>query len=222
MSSVECQLPTFGELTDEQISAINSNSFVVQYKKNETILKQNIPVSHLVYVKSGLVKVFKESTGGKIHILKILPSNNFIGLLSVFSGQLNNYSVASIENCEIVFTNIVTVKNVIKENGSFALHLMKLISDYGLLIFDKLINVSQKQIPGRIAETLIFFSQEIYKNDTFELPLSRQELAELVVTTKENISRTLSEFKNDRLIDFDGRKIIIKSRDNIEFLSRIG
>jgi CRP/FNR family transcriptional regulator len=99
---------------------------------------------------------------------------------------------------------------------------MKLISDYGLLIFDKLINVSQKQIPGRIAETLIFFSQEIYKNDTFELPLSRQELAELVVTTKENISRTLSEFKNDRLIDFDGRKIIIKSRDNIEFLSRIG
>jgi CRP-like cAMP-binding protein len=222
MSSIECRLPTFGELTDEQILAINSNSYVVSYKKNETIIKQNIPVSHLVYVKSGLVKVFKEISHEKIHILKISSSENFIGLLSVFSGQLNTYSVATIEDSEIVFTDIATIKKIIKENGGYALHFMKLISDYGLFIFDKLINMSQKQIPGRIAETILFFAQNIYKNDSFEMPLSRQELAELIVTTKENISRTLSEFKNDRIIDFDGRKITITSRDNIEFLSKIG
>ncbi len=222
MSSIECQLPTFGELTDEQILAINSNSFVVSYKKKETILKQDIPVSHLFYIKSGLVKVYKESSNEKIHILKITSSGNFIGLLSVFSGNRNYFSVGAIEDCEIISTDIVTIKNIIKENGSYAIQLMKLLSDYGLLIFDKLIDISQKQIPGRIAETLLYFAQDIYKNDSFELPLSRQELAELIITTKENISRTLSEFKNDRLIDFDGRKIIIKSRENIEFLSKIG
>jgi CRP-like cAMP-binding protein len=222
MSSIECQLPTYGELIDDQIVAINSSSFIVLHKKEEIILKQNTPVSHLIYVKSGLVKVYKEITNEKVQIFKIASSGNFIGLLSVFSGNRNYYSVGAIEDCEIVYTDITTVKNIIKENGGFALHLLKLISDYGLFISDKLINVSNKQIPGRIAETILFFADEIYKNDAFELPLSRQELAEMVVTTKENISRTLSEFKNDRLIEFDGRKIIIKSRENIEFLSKTG
>jgi hypothetical protein len=64
-----------------------------------------------------------------------------------------------------------------------------------------------------MAEVLIFFSDEVYKNVHFELPLSRQELAELVYSSEESVSRTLTEFKNDWMIDIENRMITLKSID---------
>jgi len=222
MSSIECIIPVFNELTDEQINSINTNSYIIHHKKNETLIRQELPISQLVYIKSGLVKIFKESSKKKIHILKIANEGNFIGILSVFSGNQFHYSASSLEECDIVYTDIKIIKGIIGKNGNYALQLMKLISDNGLMIFDKLITITQKQIPGRVAESLLYFSQVIYKNDSFELPLSRQDFADLIGATKETISRTLTEFKNDRLIEIENKKITIKSFDLVQILSKVG
>jgi CRP/FNR family transcriptional regulator, polysaccharide utilization system transcription regulator len=222
MAAIECHLPTYNELTVEQINFINSNSYIVHHKKDEVIFKQNMPVSHLVYLKSGLAKIFKECTGNRTHILRLSSSGNYIGLLSVFNKNQFQYSACSLGECDIVFTDVNVIKSIIKENGGYALNLIGQLCDQGLFIFDKLINSTLKQLPGRIADTILFFSQEIYKSDTFEMPLSRQELADLISTTKESVSRTLSEFKNDRLIELDDKKISIISRELIEVLSKIG
>jgi CRP/FNR family transcriptional regulator, polysaccharide utilization system transcription regulator len=222
MATIECHLPTYDELTDEQIMLINSNSFIVHHKKDEVIFKQSMPISHLAYLKSGLAKIYKECPGNKTHILKLALSGEYIGLLSVFNKNQFHYSASSLEQCDIVFTDIKILKSVIKENGNYALHLISQISDQALLIFDKLINVTLKQLPGRIADAILFFSQEVYKSDTFDMPLSRQELADLISTTKESVSRTFSEFKNDRLIGLEERKVTIISKELIEVLSKIG
>jgi len=222
MSNIECIINVFNELTADQINLINTSSYIIHHKKNEILIRQDLPISHLVFIKSGLVKIYKESHNEKIHILKIITENNFIGILSVFSGNQYHYSASCLEKCEIVYTDIKIIKSIIIENGNFALHMMKLISDNGLLIFDKLVNVTQKQIPGRVAEILLFFSQVIYKNDSFVLPLSRQEFADMIGTTKETVSRILSELKNDRLIEMNDKKITIISLELIQVLSKVG
>ena len=222
MDIIACQLPTYDELTAEQIEKINACSHIVRYKKDNIIFRQDMPTSHILFVRKGLVKIHKESYNGKNYIFKLATPNNFIGLLSFFYKNLFQYSASSLSECEIVYTDLNIFKDIIKENGSYSLHIMRLLSEDGLTIFDKLINMSQKQVPGRIAELLLLFSQKIYNSNTFELPVTRQELAEFVSTTKESISRTLTEFKNDKLIEIEDKKITLKSPELIQVLSKIG
>ena len=222
MSDLTCPIPTFNVLTDNQIEMINESSYYVPYQKGDIIFRQNTPTSHIMFVKGGLVKIFKEGRNSKVIILKVVKENHFIGLLSIFGENLFQYSASALQPTEIFYVDIGVFKNIIKTNGSYAIQIMKLLSLDGLKIFEKLVNLSHKQLPGRIAEIILYFSKEIYQNDSFEFPLTRQELAELASTTKESLIRTLSEFKNDKIIDLDGRKVQIKSQDIVNILSRLG
>jgi len=222
MASTEYLWPSFSELSKEQIEKIQKNSHLVRHKKGEQIFRQDQPISHFMMIVSGLVKLYKNVDPDKIIILKIVGPGSFIGLISVFYGNRYQYSASALEDTETLYAGLNDVKEIIGENGKYGLHFLKQLSADGILMIDKMINLSQKQIPGRIAEILLFFSREVYHSNGFTLPLSRQELADLVSSTKESISRTLTEFKNDRLIDIDDRKVNLKSIELLDILSRMG
>ena len=102
------------------------------------------------------------------------------------------------------------------------MELIAQISKNNIVMIDKLSSLLYKQLPGRVADIIIYFSDVIYKSDTFTFPLTRQELAELAGTTKESIIRTLSEFKHDKIIDIERNTITILSPKIIQTLSRLG
>ena len=102
------------------------------------------------------------------------------------------------------------------------MHIINQLSKDGLFIFDRLMSQSHKQLPGRIADVILYFSDVIYNNPEFEFPLTRRELAELAGTTKESFIRTLTEFKNDKIIDLEGSKVKINSLKIIRTLSELG
>lgn len=222
MDTIECLWPSFNELSPEQSEKIHKNSFQVKHKKGEQIFKQDQPVSYIMLICSGLVKLYKEVDQDKILILKIVGSGNMIGIISAFYGNRYQHSATALEDTITLYVNLPDLKEIIGSNGKYSLHFLKLLSAEGIMLIDKMINLSQKQIPGRIAEILLFFSRDVYHNNDFTLPLSRQELADLVSSTKESISRTLTEFKNDRLIDIIDRKVNLKSIELLEILSRMG
>jgi CRP/FNR family transcriptional regulator, polysaccharide utilization system transcription regulator len=222
MNQRDCMLPTGDELTFDQINRINKDSFLVKIKKNEQIFSQDKPITHLMFLRSGLVKLFKDGPNDKSVILQITGSGNYIGLLSVFSGNLYQFSATSLEESEMIYTNISTLNEIIRENGRYGLYLLKQQSHVGMTILNKMFHFPQQQVPGRIAEVLMYFSNEIYNNNHFTLPLSRQELADLIYSTKESVSRTLTEFKNDRIIEIDDRKVILNSIDLLKILCKLG
>jgi len=195
-------LPFMNLLTEEQIETISKSSNVVRYKNRDVIFLQNTRTSHIMFIKSGLVKIYKEGRNGKVLILRIETPNNYLGLMSVFGHDIHQFSAAAIDNAEIYFTDITVFRNLIKENGLFALKLMNVISIDGLFLYDRLMSQSHKQLPGRIADVLLYFAEKIYHSTSFTLPLTRRELAELAGTTKESFIRTLTEFKNDKIIEF--------------------
>jgi CRP-like cAMP-binding protein len=154
--------------------------------------------------------------------LRIVGPGSYLGLISAFYGDRYQHCVTALEDTETLYVNLKDLKDIISENGKYGMHMIKQLSYEGIFLIDKMINLSQKQIPGRIAEILLYFSRVIYHSNEFSLPLSRQELADLISSTKESVSRTLTEFKNDRLIDIDDRKVNLKSIDLLEILSRMG
>jgi CRP/FNR family transcriptional regulator, polysaccharide utilization system transcription regulator len=221
MKDNKCIIPTYDVLDEQQIADINKNSYLVKYKKNETIYRQKMPISNLIFIKSGLVKTFKEGDAGKKIILSLESTDSFVGLMSTFCRSQYEFSCTTLIDCEVVFTDFTVIRKIVQENGNYSLHLMKQISEQGLFIFNKLMNLSHKQVPGRIAGILLALN-EMFKSDEFEIPLSRQELADLISATKESVSRTLSEFKHDKIIDVEEKRIIIKRTDILTMLSRIG
>lgn len=222
MEPTECLIPTFGVLTEQQVALINNNSFIINHKYGEVIFRQGRPVTHLIYLRSGLVKLYKQIEGKSEIILDVMQHGQFVGLTSIFYEKLYPYSVSSLEGGELIFVGAKDFRNVLVQNGEYSLRIMNILSSRVVYMINRLIAFTKKQVPGRLAEMLLYFSKNIYNNIVFNLPLTRQEIADMVQTTKESVSRTLTEFKNDRLIDVDERKITLISHDLLEILNKIG
>lgn len=215
-------IPLLNYLSSEEIEEIRANISMVHHSKRDIIFRQNSGISHLMFVKSGLVKVYKESKDGRAYILKILTSGEFLALLSFYGNTIHQFSASAVEDCEIGYIDIQIFNRILKKNGTFAMELIRLVSREGLYMFEKLLRLSHKQLPGRIADVILYFSDVIHKNEEFDFPLTRRELAELAGTTKESFIRTLAEFKNDKIIELNGSHVKIKSMKIVRTLSELG
>ncbi|MFO7829564.1 MAG: Crp/Fnr family transcriptional regulator [Bacteroidales bacterium] len=209
-------------ISKNDIDLIKDEGKLVLYQKKDIIFKQNTLTSHVMFIKSGLIKIFKEGKNNKSIILKIATPGNFLGLISIFGEATFQYSASAVEKSEILFININTFNNILKNNGEYATSIIKNLSKENLFVVDRLISQYHKQLPGKIADLILYFAEKIYHSHHFELPLTRNELAEFAGTTKESLIRTLTEFKNDKIIELDGKFVKIKSIDIIKTLSRIG
>jgi CRP-like cAMP-binding protein len=213
----------FGQLLSKiERDILIDNSSIVRFTKKEIIFRQNTRTSHIMIIISGMVKIYKESRGQRHIILRLGLPCSYIGMLSVMGDQIHQYSASALEVTDICFIDINPFRNIIMENGKYGLKLLNVISQEGLFIFTKLMSQSHKQLPGRIADVLLYLSKEVYHSTKFILPLTRRELAELAGTTKESFIRTLTEFKNDRIIKLNGSEVEIVSQDIINTLSEFG
>ncbi|MEE4197901.1 MAG: Crp/Fnr family transcriptional regulator [Bacteroidales bacterium] len=209
-------------ISKAEIDRIRAGCEIVQFQKKDIIFKQNTLTSHIMFIKSGLVKIFKQGKNNKSIILKIATPGNFLGLISIFGESTFQYSASAIEDAEILFIDFNTFQSILTNNGKYTTSLLKKLSKENLYVIDRLIAQYHKQLPGKIADLILYFSEEIYHSEKFELPLTRNELAEFAGTTKESLIRTLTEFKNDKIIELEGKKVNIRSMDIIKTLSRIG
>lgn len=214
--------PLYQFFSDDELNLLNINSNLVEYAQRDTIIKQNSRTSHIIFVNSGLVKISKEMRKGKNLMLNIEGPGRFIGSSSVFGSDFFNYSVTALEPTVVSFIDTKIFKEIIEKNGVLGLELIAQISRTNINMIDKLSSLLYKQLPGRVADIIIYFSETIYHSETFTFPLTRQELAELAGTTKESIIRTLSEFKHDKIIDIERNTITILSSKIIQTLSRLG
>ncbi|MBN2481633.1 MAG: Crp/Fnr family transcriptional regulator [Bacteroidales bacterium] len=209
-------------LTEDELDELRMNSNVVTYEKPEVILRQDTRTSHIAYVKSGLVKVYKEGHNKRNFILKVACAGEFLGLTSVYGNELHQYSASALQTSEICFIDFYTFNRITQRNKQYAMGLIRLLSEENIFIINRLIGQIHKQLPGRIADVILYFSENIFHDTAFEFPLSRKELAELAGTTKESFIRTLAEFKHDKIINLDGSKVYINSLKIIHTLSKLG
>lgn len=211
----------FENLIDSELNSLCIKKTTLAYKKGQIIIHQGEEIDEFLYLKSGLVKLYKTSKG-KDHIISIAKPFDFVSLLTVFSEKNYQYSVAAIENSEMCIVPLDAVKNVIKNNGEFALGIIQKMSRVSDNIIASTTDMGSKNMRGRIAYILLYFANEIYKSNTFNLPVSRREIAELIEMTTENVIRVLSEFRKDQIIGIDGKEISILKKDSLKQLSEFG
>jgi CRP-like cAMP-binding protein len=208
-------------LSDKEFIFIQSHSSLVKYPSGDIIFRQSAPTSHLMVIMNGLIKIFKERRG-KILIFELRTKGEMLGVFSLLSGKSLQYSAAAIYDTEILFIEKERVLNLLQSNKLYFNSFMKFAGNTGIKVYDRMMDYYQKQLPGRVADMLLYFSEKIFKATKFTFPVSRTELAELSGTTKESLIRTLTEFKNDRIIDIDNRKVSIRSIQILKKLREFG
>jgi len=120
-----------------------------------------------------------------------------------------------IEESEVCFIDITAFRYLLKANPDFSYEIMLELCRNELEVFNRCVNRTQKQIRGKIADVLIEFSENIFKSKTFTLPLTQEDLGNLVDSSRESISRVLAEFNNDGIIKLTGKKIEILNRESL-------
>ena len=209
-------------ITKKEINQLKTKGKTISFKKKDVIFRQGTLTSHIMYLESGMLKLFKVERNNKSFILKIATPGCFIGLTSVLGNNMFEYTATAIEDSNVFFMDINTFNTVLEENGKYSVYILQEVCKDSINTFNRITSQYQKQLPGKIADIILYFSEYIYKSDIFEFPITRIELAELAGTTKESFIRTLTEFKNDKIIEIEGKLIKIKSIEIIKTLSRLG
>ena len=179
------------------------------YKKGETIILEGDPIKEFTYLKSGLVKLYRKSSGDREQIICFALPLDFVSLLSIFSEEKYNYSVTALLDSVTCSMDLNEVKMLANQNGRFATGIMQKINRATDRIILDFLEVKQRRLFGRIAYILLYFSKVIFKQQTFELPVSRKEIAEYIGMTVENVIRTLSDLRKDGIIKIYGPTIEI-------------
>jgi len=212
----------FKNLTEDELKRINQNKVEKFYRKGENICFEGDAVTSFMYLQTGLVKLYKTENNLREHIISIAKPMDFIGLLSVFSNITHIYSITAIEDSIVCFVDLNIIKEFIQTNGDFALDFFEKISTVSDSVIKTRIDINTRQLRGRIAYILLFFSKHIYNSDTFSLPVSRKEVAELIDMSTENVIRVLSEFRKDKLIQIEGKSIHLLDIKKLEKIYELG
>lgn len=212
-------------LTPGQREFLACNFTLQNYRKNETIYCEGEAPKDMMCLLKGKVKIYKDGVGGRSQIIRMIKSVEYFGYRAYFANECYVTAAAAVEPSTICFVPMTVITKLLSENTEIALFFIKQLSiDLGIAD-ERTVNLTQKHIRGRLAESILFLKESYGLEEdgsTLSIYLSREDLANLSNMTTSNAIRTLSNFVNERLIAIDGRKIKIIDEEKIKKISKIG
>lgn len=212
----------FCVLNDDELKIMNDHKYEVQFNAGETIFKQGTSLTHLACVIEGLVKIYIEGYNKKNLLLKFARSGDLIGGPGLLVDSMHHYSAAAVEDTRTCFIDAQFFSKVLKTNPELCLSLIKRINESAIVNFDRMVTYTQKQMPGRTAEMLLYLYKNIYKTNPFYLTVSRQDMADLASMTKESMIRIIKEFKDAGILFLEGNQVRILNEKALVNISETG
>ncbi len=207
-------------LTEQQRLQLIDNSQLVNFNKGETIIKQGTAADQILSLEQGMVKLMIEDEN-RSTVFKILSDNTFIGLMCAFVNRTFDFSAVAIAPSQVRLINRSYFEKAIRSNGDFAVYITQQMSLMTNKVVHDLIHMSHKNADGAICTVLIELAS-IFNSNTYQMPFSRIELANIVGYSKESVISCLSSLQRDGVIIASGKSIEILDMKRLEIISRLG
>ncbi len=212
-------------LNEEQREFLSCHFTLQNYKKNEVIYCEGETPAYLMCLLAGKVKIYKDGVGGRSQIIRMIKPVEYFGYRAYFAHEDYLTVATAFEPSVICLIPMSAVMTLVSQNNRLAMFFIRQLSvDLGIAD-ERTVNLTQKHIRGRLAESLLFLKESYGLEEdgsTLSIYLSREDLANLSNMTTSNAIRTLSQFASERLITVDGRKIKIIEEEKLKKISRIG
>jgi CRP-like cAMP-binding protein len=212
----------FSYLDDPSIEELCNNKEEQSFRKGEIINHEGAKISSFKYLKSGLVKLYRRTSTGEEQVITITRPFEFVSNMSIFSEERYQYSVSALEDSVVCMVKLEFIKELFLKNGGFAMGLLTKISMINDKIISQTLDIRQKNLIGRVAFVLLYFTKEIYNSRVFDLPVSRKEIADYIGMSTANVIRTLSDFKKEGIIRVYGKTIEVVDVNKLEVISKRG
>lgn len=199
----------FKEMPDEDVAVISMKKNCRRFKKGQIIFHEGQHSSGLYCINEGKIKLYKTSYDGREQIVRLCKPGEVLGYRAVISDKPYAASASTLEDALVCQIPKEEFFNQIEKNPAVALNLIKSLSQELRTAEDRMMNLAQKSVRERLAETLIILKETYGLDDdsALSISLSREDLANIVGTATETVIRLLADFKKEELISTKGKKI---------------
>ncbi len=206
----------FGGLPPQHLDEIEKIAVSKQYGRGESIFFEGDPGNGFYMVAMGRVKIFKTSLAGKEQILHIFGPGEPFGEVPVFHGQPFPANALALEKTTLLFFPRKDFVTLVHSMPSLALNMLAVLSMRLRRFATQIENLSLKEVPARLAGYLLYLSEEQENKDHVELEISKGQLASLLGTIPETLSRIFAKMSDEGLIQVDGKKISLLDREGLK------
>lgn len=206
----------FQGLPSREIDEIVAIVIEKKYQRGETIFFEGDPGIGFYMVSEGRVKIFKMSLNGKEHILHIFGEGEPFGEVPVFHNQPFPATAEALVKSTVLFFPRDRFVQLVIKTPSIALNMLAVLSMRLRRFASQIESLSLKEVPERLAGYLLYLLEEQGKEDSVDLEISKGQLASLLGTIPETLSRIFAKMTEEGLIEVVGRRINIIDRQGLE------
>jgi len=219
ISELIAGIPLFDGLPQKQLDEVADIAVDRPFPKGQAVFSEGEEASGFFVVISGQVKIFKLSSEGKEQILHFVSAGESFGEVPMFAGGRFPANAETIQKSRLFFFPRTVFLRLIKKDPSLAMNMLADLSKR-LRRFTRMVEeLSLKEVPSRLAAYLLYLSGRASGSGELELSITKGQLASLLGTIPETISRILAKMSSQDIIHVKGRKISILNRKKLEELS---
>lgn len=218
----DIQAPCFQALSSDEIELVRSSKTQVLFRKGDMLSKQGAFASYVLFLIKGLAKQYVEGEGNKNYNLRIVTPGEFVGLSSVFSKNIYNYSTLALTDCQAFLVEKDALEKVVKRNGMFGFSIIKRYCEQNANMFETLRTVLYKQMNGRLADALLYIEEIKSENPDIFTLLSRKDIADFSGISTESAVKLLKALEKESVIVLKDKDVEIIDKSKLLMISKNG
>ncbi|MCT4600554.1 MAG: Crp/Fnr family transcriptional regulator [Marinifilaceae bacterium] len=215
-------LSHFPSLTENDQRLLFNESLIKFYDKGENLYFEDDKLFGSYYIYSGIIKIYQTGSEGKEQIIRFSNSKELIAFRSVINQELACTSAKAIVESLMLYIPSKLLIKLLKSNSEFAFQMIRIVCSELGESNGYITDIAQKSVKRRLAEILVKLTNSFGLDNEMilKLSISREELANIVGTATETVIRIMKEFKNEKIIESRGRKLLILNLDRLKEISR--
>ena len=202
---------------EELNKLISDKRKVTVFKKKQNLFMEGSHPNALYFLNHGKVKAYKANEEGREYITNLYKDGDFIGYLDLIEDTPYRESAMALEDSEVYIIPKEDFNTLLYQNRDVASKFIKLLSDNLADREERLIKLAYNSVRKRVAEAILLVEKQYLKDENYnsQITISREDLASIVGASKETVIRTLADFKDEKLIDTRGSKIMILNNEKL-------
>jgi len=211
-------------LNKEERELLRKNAYIQHFKKNQKIYSEGEVPQHLMCLLKGKVKIYKSGVGRRSQIIRVIRPMQYFAYRAHFAQENYQTDAMAFEASSVCMVPLSLANDLLRNNFNLCLFFIKQLSTDLGKADERTVNLTQKHVRGRLAEALVFLIDcyGLEEDNSINIFLARDDLANLSNMTTSNAIRTLSTFVIEKVIALDGRKIKILDEEKLRKISMLG
>ncbi len=220
----QCVVKQFNSLkflSKEELKRVSNCKTTKTIKKGSPLFEEGDNINGIYCIQNGVCKVSKMSENGKSQIVNIIKSGDLIGERSLISDETSNLNAIALEDLTVCFIPKEEIISDLEKNPEFTLDILKTMAKSLKTADDLIVDMAQKNVKQRLAETLLKLQDKFgtNSNGALDIHLSREDIGNIIGTATESAIRLLSDLKKKGHISFKGKEIVIINHSELEKIS---